>query len=296
MLKFSSAIASKADADAICAFLAEHEMVNWTVEYDVDGDAHSLCGYFKNKARGQDDFSRIVEAFGNIGAVKISHVETDDWMKVYRKSAKPWQCEDLCWVPTFMKEEFKAPENSVCVYVEPGMAFGSGAHISTQLCGRALVMFKGLYEKTGDLVIKNCIDVGCGSGILGISALKFGFVHATFIDIDEDAIRITQENAQENGIFPDQMDIAIGDFKIELLGRQTDLLMANILADALVKNAHLLVNSIKSGGLLCLGGILRSESAAVMGVFGRIVRDKWESFLENSIDDGEWSTLVYFRA
>ena len=156
-------------------------------------------------------------------------------------------------------------------------------------------MFQNLYKKTDDLVIKNCIDAGCGSGILGISAIKLGLSHATMIDIDQDAVRIARENAILNEVYPDQIDFVVGDLRTNLLGRQTDLLMANILANVLVDNADLLVNSVNAGGLLCLSGILAREADDVKEVFVKLVNNRWSSNMCTSSINGEWASISFFR-
>ena len=73
------------------------------------------------------------------------------------------------------------------------------------------------------------------------------------------------------------------------------MLVANILANVLIENVGLLVNSVRPGGLLCLSGILKSEKSEVVSVFGDLIKKKWESVLENFIEDGEWAALAYFR-
>ncbi|MDR2779408.1 MAG: 50S ribosomal protein L11 methyltransferase [Puniceicoccales bacterium] len=295
MLKFSSKILSNEKANSVGEFLSDQELVYWSVEKDCLRDEYFLCGYISDEQIGHKDFAKIKSVFGDIKDVKVTTINPSDWEEVYKKSAKIWKCEDLYWVPAFMKDTVEIPEGGVGVYIEPGMAFGSGTHETSQLCARALVMFKSLYTKTNDLIIKSCIDAGCGSGILGISALKLGLVHATFIDIDTDAIRISRENALANGLFPDQMDFVIGDIKIGLLGRQADLLMVNILSDILVENADLLVSSVKPGGLLCVSGILKDEKFDVASEFTKFTKKRWESVVESSMDDREWSLLAYFR-
>ncbi|MDR0742410.1 MAG: 50S ribosomal protein L11 methyltransferase [Puniceicoccales bacterium] len=295
MLKFFSKISSQERANLIGEFLDDQELVCWSIEKDCLHDKYFLCGYVSNEQVGNADFAKIKSVFSDLGSAEISIINPSDWEEVYRKSAKLWKCEDLYWVPTFLKGEIEIPEDGIRVYIEPGMAFGSGSHETSRLCARALVMFKSLYKKTNDLMIKSCIDIGCGSGILGISALKLGLSHVTFIDIDADAIRISQENALANGLFIDQMDFVTGDVRVSLLGRHADLLMANILSNVLVENADLLVNSVKPGGLLCVSGILKDEKLDVASEFTKFIKKRWASVIESSMDDGEWSLLAYFR-
>jgi ribosomal protein L11 methyltransferase len=295
MLKFYAKIPSKESAKSIYDFLIDQELVRWTVETDVVRDTCALRGYVDDEAAGKAEFERIAVACGDIETPSVAPLKKADWVEAYKKSAQPWQCECLYWIPTFMADEIEVPESVVPVYIEPGMAFGTGSHETTQLCGRALVMFKTLYEKTDDLMIKSCMDIGCGSGILGISAIKIGLVHAIMIDIDEDAIRISQENARLNGVFPDQVDFIVGDLKIGLLGRQADVVMANLSTDVLLGNADLLINSVKANGLLCIGGILRSEKMEVSSVFGEFARKRWgNGTMESFIDGNDWTVIVYF--
>ncbi|MDR1173651.1 MAG: 50S ribosomal protein L11 methyltransferase [Puniceicoccales bacterium] len=295
MLKFFSKISSQESAGLIGEFLDDQELVCWSIEKDCLQDENLLCGYVLDERTGNEDFARIKSAFSDLGNAEMVTIEPSDWEEAYRKSAKLWKCEDLYWVPTFLKDEIEIPEGGTGIFIEPGMAFGSGSHETSQLCARALVMFKSLYRKTNDLMIKSCIDIGCGSGILGISALKLGLSHATFIDIDADAVRISQENALANGLFLDQMDFVTGDVRVSLLGRHADLLMANILSNVLTENADLLVNSVKPGGLLCISGILKNEKFDVASEFTKFIKKRWPSVVESSMDDGEWSLLAYFR-
>ncbi|MDR1413981.1 MAG: 50S ribosomal protein L11 methyltransferase [Puniceicoccales bacterium] len=294
MLKFSSEIFRQENVQAIGEFLNENELVCWTIEKDEFGKC-LLCGYVEDEATGNAVFLKVKDNFTDLSDASVVAINPTNWVEEYKKFAKPWSCEDLHWVPLCMKEEVEVPEYAVGVSVDAEMAFGSGSHETTQLCARILLMFRNLHSKTDDLVIKDCIDAGCGSGILGISAVKLGLSKVTFIDTDADALRICKKNALQNGLFADQMDFAHGDIKICLLGRQTDLLMANILANVLVDNANLLVGSVKSGGLLCLSGILKSESQEVASVFSKLTKAKWESVFENSLSEGEWTALAYFR-
>jgi ribosomal protein L11 methyltransferase len=296
MLKFSAKILSEENANLVNEFLNENELVRWVIEKEISKERYFLRGYVDGEAEGKAEFKRISEACKGVGEVTILQVKPKDWAEAYKKSAEPWKYERLHWIPTFMKGKVETDGDEIPIYIEPGMAFGTGSHETTRLCGRVLMMFKSLFEKTDDLIIKSCLDVGCGSGILGISAIKLGLIHATLIDIDVDAIRISRENAELNGVFPDQIDFVEGDLKIGLLGRQADLLMANISADVLIANGDLIVNSVKPDGLMCLGGILIEEKAKLSAVFSELTKKRWGSgVLENSIDEGDWTVLIYFR-
>ena len=295
MLKFSVILPEKKLADQLEVFLENEQLDRWTIEKNNISGKYRLCGYVDSLEIGNKDFSRIVSEFKDLPKAKILKIKKDGWEVAYRNSAKPWRCENLRWIPLWMKDQVQLNENDIPVYIEPGMAFGTGTHETTQMCAHTLVMFQNLYKKTDDLVIKNCIDAGCGSGILGISAIKLGLSHATMIDIDPDAVRIARENAILNEVYPDQIDFVVGDLRTNLLGRQTDLLMANILANVLVDNADLLVNSVNAGGLLCLSGILASEADDVKEVFVKLVNNRWSSNMCTSSINGEWASISFFR-
>ncbi|MDR1595619.1 MAG: 50S ribosomal protein L11 methyltransferase [Puniceicoccales bacterium] len=295
MLRFSSIVASQKDADAIAEFLCENELCRWTIELDSASGQCLLCGYADDEFTGKSDFLLIKNVFSAIGDAEVAEIDRKDWVNEYKKSSQPWRCGPLHWIPLFMKDEIEVQEGDVAVYVDPGMAFGSGAHETTRLCAKSILFFRELYEKTGDLVVKNCIDLGCGSGILGISAVKLGLSRATFMDIDSDSVRISRENALQNELFAEQMDFVVGDLKVQLLGRQADLLVANILSDVLVENVDLIVSSVITGGMLCLGGILRNERDEVASIFRESIDTRWDSTFENHSEGDEWVALSYFR-
>ena len=294
MYKFEAQIPSEEFCDSVESFLLENEFINWGVESNKVTGQCFLCGYLDSTEKGESEFSKIKNAFPGLIGKKVRKYKQVDWSQKYKKFIKPWQCENLFWIPEHLRGQVSMPEGSIPVYIEPGMAFGTGVHETTRLCGRALMMFKNMYEKNNDLIVKTCMDVGCGSGILGITALKVGFVHSTMIDIDADAVRIAGQNALLNGIFPDQMTLVTGDIKSNLLGRQADLVVANILSNVLIENADLLISCVKPDGILCLSGVLRKEKEEVRAIFREKTEKKWNAVLDNSIDDGEWSALVYF--
>lgn len=295
MLKYSIELRDDSLISAINEFLEEHEYICWAVEEDALTHSFSLCGYVASQEQGNEELSNISKYVNADLNPTINTIPDNDWTVAYRASAKPWQCENLHWIPLWMKDSINLPKDAVGIYIEPGMAFGTGAHETTQLCARSLVMFCNLYKKTEDLVIKNCIDVGCGSGILGISAIKLGMSHATLLDIDPDAVRIAEENAKLNGVFPEQVDFVVGDLKTNLLGRQADLLLVNILSNVLLDNAELLVKSVRPGGMLSLSGILTTERDIVHKAFEKQIEKHWKSHIETFGDIGEWTVLTYFR-
>ncbi|MDR0715758.1 MAG: 50S ribosomal protein L11 methyltransferase, partial [Puniceicoccales bacterium] len=132
-------------------------------------------------------------------------------------------------------------------------------------------------------------------GILGISALKCGLQHALLIDSDENAITTSQENAANNGIDPLTIDYLCCDLKLGLLGREADLIFANILANVLIENSDILASSVRPGGMLCLSGILVDEMADVRSAFEKSFKKFWASSLENIAKYDDWGMFTFLR-
>ena len=295
MYKLSSEISGADLADKIDQYLQEQCLVCWSIEKNEETGSYALCGYFDSPEDGKLEAVQIQENFPEIELPVGEVLQDQDWKESYKKFVRPWQCGELLWVPSWMKGQLAIEPDLVPIYIEPGMAFGTGMHETTRVCAQGLVTFCSLYEKSNDLVVKNCLDIGCGTGILGISAIKLGLSHAVMIDLDEDAVRICKENAKENGIFQDQMEFIVGDVKVALLGREADLVFANILSPVLLENRDLLINSTKPGGMLCLSGILTSEEEEIIDAFTEEIQKIWGGHLQTVVRDGEWSGIFFLR-
>ncbi|MDR0595626.1 MAG: 50S ribosomal protein L11 methyltransferase [Puniceicoccales bacterium] len=295
MIKFALQIEAK-DAEDVNVFLQENGFQECVLSHDVDHDIHQVCGYFEDKGIGEKIFNGIRDKFALPFEIKVESLVEADWINEYKKYCKPWSYQNLLWIPLCMKDEVAvSSENFIPVYIDTGLAFGTGMHETTRLCARALMMFATMYRSDSNWCIKKCIDVGCGTGILGISALKCGLQHALLIDSDENAITTSQENAANNGIDPLTIDYLCRDLKLGLLGREADLIFANILADVLIENSDILVSSVKPGGMLCLSGILVDEMANVRSAFEKSFKKFWVSSLENSAKYNDWGMFTFLR-
>jgi ribosomal protein L11 methyltransferase len=226
----------------------------------------------------------------------VEHVAEADWINEYKKHCRPWTYQNLMWIPLGMKDETAVPSNNfIPVYIDIGLAFGTGMHESTRLCARALLMFFAMYRTDASWCVKRCIDIGCGSGILGISALKYGLQHALLIDSDKNAIAASRENAANNAIDPFKIDYICEDLKFGLLGHDGDIVFANILSDVLVQNSDILASSVRPGGMLCLSGLLVDEIPMVRSAFEKSFKKFWNSSIENRANYGEWGMLTFLR-
>ena len=160
-----------------------------------------------------------------------------------------WVCPSWCPPPR--------PE-AVNIILDPGLAFGTGAHASTALCLEWLA--------NEPVACAEVVDYGCGSGILAIAALKCGAHHAWGVDIDRDALQISRENATRNGVMEKFNAVEAGALPPEL---HADIVMANILAPPLMELAPLFTKLVKKGGHLLLAGLLMEQIEQVAVYYTR---------------------------
>lgn len=169
------------------------------------------------------------------------------WERAWLDNFQPMQFGRRLWVCPADQSPPKG-KNQVVVRLDPGLAFGTGTHPTTALCLRWL--------DGADLADCEVIDFGCGSGILSIAALKLGAGRVIAVDHDPQALEATRANAEKNGV-SDRLRLELSD---ETPERQTDLLLANILAGTLIELEPLLAGRIRSGGSLVLSGILVDQT------------------------------------
>jgi ribosomal protein L11 methyltransferase len=171
------------------------------------------------------------------------------------------------------------------LWLDPGMAFGTGNHETTRLVVERMV---GIAARTG--AQGRVIDAGCGSGILALSAVLLGYGNVAAFDNDAEAVRVSEENAELNGL-SGRVEFYVGDLISGLAGRQAELVLANIQADVLMRFANELCAAVAAGGSLVLSGILSQELERVRTTFVALV-PAWE--IETRIL-GEWSDLTLTR-
>ena len=196
-----------------------------------------------------------MRAFLDVGECTIEESETEDvdWVNNWKQYFHQFYIDDILVIPSW---ENVKPEDSdkMVIHIDPGTAFGTGMHETTQLCIRALKKYV-----TSETEI---LDVGCGSGILGMLALKFGAKHSLGTDLDPCAIDATHENMEVNGIRKDQYEVMIGiiiDDKADqdAVGYEKyDIVAANILADVLVPLTPVIIHQMKPGAVYSTSGII----------------------------------------
>ena len=199
----------------------------------------------------------------NVGACTIEESQTEDvdWVNNWKQYFHQFYVDDILIIPSW--EEVN-PEDSdkMVIHIDPGTAFGTGMHETTQLCIRQIRKYT-----TPETTI---LDVGCGSGILGMLALKFGAKYSVGTDLDPCAIEATYENMEVNGISKEMYEVMIGniiddkDVQDKVGYGKYDIVVANILADVLVALTPVIVDQLKDGGIYITSGIIDDKEETVV--------------------------------
>ena len=199
----------------------------------------------------------------NVGECTIEESQTEDvdWVNNWKQYFHQFYVDDVLIIPSW--EEVKPEdEDKMIIHIDPGTAFGTGMHETTQLCIRQIRK-----HVTPDTTI---LDVGCGSGILGMLALKFGAKYSVGTDLDPCAIDATHENMEVNGLTKDQYEVMIGniiddkEIQDKVGYEKYDLVVANLLADVLVPLTPVIVNQMKKGGIYITSGIIDDKEETVV--------------------------------
>lgn len=216
-------------------------------------------------------------SFGTLEETKRK-VDGDDWIDVWKKHFRPIHLGKIVVVPEWISYEPK--EGEKIVLLDSNMAFGTGEHETTSMCVELI------QEKLRPDSV--CIDVGCGSGILGISALKLGAKKAYLTDIDPIAVESATHNAIKNGV-ADRAVVAHSNL-LENTDVQADIMFANITGEILVMLAPSIPKNLKKGGWLILSGIIESRLEMVVDAY-----EKVGMRAEGQVRNGEWFALALKR-
>ena len=195
------------------------------------------------------------------GSITVDETEDIDWINNWKKYFKQFYVDDILIIPSWeeVKEEDK---DKMIIHIDPGTAFGTGMHETTQLCMRQLKKY--VTSET------ELLDVGTGSGILSIVALKLGAKHAVGTDLDPCAVEAVRENMEVNGIDPASFEMMIGNIITEKeiqdrVGYECyDIVVANILAEVLVPLTPVILSQLKPGGVYITSGIIDDKEELVV--------------------------------
>ena len=228
-----------------------------------------------------------LKPFTDLGACTFAESETEDkdWINNWKQYFKPFTVDHILIKPTWetVPEEHK---DKLLIQIDPGTAFGTGMHETTQLCIRQLEKYV-----TPDSEV---LDVGTGSGILGITALKLGAKHVFGTDLDENAITAVGENLEANGIAPEQFKVVQGNIiddktvQDEVKYEYYDIAVANILADVIIMLQKELPVHIKKNGIFITSGIIDMKEEAVKAAFE--ANDAFE--IVEITHQGEWVSVT----
>ena len=216
--------------------------------------------YVPDSEEGQRQLRAYLKGLERYEPQTVS-LREEDWATSWQKYYQPIPVGQRVYiVPEWMRSE-PVPEGRVPLYLNPGLTFGTGSHATTQLC----------LELLEDAVEPGCaaLDLGCGSGILAIAALKLGAERAIGVDIVPKAVDVAYENAAMNGIGPDRLTVLAGDVLSDhvlsvRLGRgQNKVVLANIVADVIIPLSAVAGQFLAPGGVFLCSGILDEREAEV---------------------------------
>lgn len=211
----------------------------------------------------------------------LSAVKSEDWSSSWKVHFKPLRVgKRLLIVPTW--EDVPQTSGDIVIRIDPGMAFGTGGHETTRLC---LELLEEVTEASPLLTVPSLLDLGTGSGILAMAASLLGAGRILALDIDPDAIIVARENLVLNEL-SDQVEC--GTTPLESLNECFDIILANILAEELVRLAPFLVDRLLPGGSLILSGILAEKE--------QLVRQGFAPFplkFCKTTRSGDWVAMLY---
>jgi len=269
---------------------------------DPDSDTK---GTIEKAGKALKDLSR----FTDLGPCTIAESETEDkdWVNNWKTFFHPFTVDDILIKPTWEKVPDSAAGKTV-IEIDPGTAFGTGSHETTQLCIRQIEKYIKIMKEAGAGEHIEVLDVGTGSGILGIAALKFGACHVFATDLDDNAVNAVGENLKSNGISgntgeagkedgKEQFRMICGDIISNAdIQRQAgdgvyDIAVANILAPVIVELQKEVYRHLKHGGIFITSGIIDTAEEKVRKAIGE--NPEWE-FLETN-HQGEWVNITVRR-
>lgn len=225
------------------------------VEDDGTVDREKIVSDIKSVLSETAEYTEVGE-----GIVEVSETEDIDWINNWKQFFHQFYVDDLLVIPSW--EEVKPEDrDKKILHIDPGTAFGTGMHETTQLCIRALKKYL-----TPDTKL---LDVGTGSGILSIVSLMYGAKEAVGTDLDPCAIDACYENMEANGISKDRFKVMIGNIISDKAVQEEvgygiyDIVAANILADVLEPLTPVIVKNLKPGGIYITSGIIDTKEKEV---------------------------------
>lgn len=267
------------DGIAYLSFFVEEKEDGGLEVGGVPTDKETILSQIRDELEELRFFMEIGE-----GSVTVTETEDIDWINNWKQYFHQFYIDDLLVIPSWeeVKEEDK---DKKILHIDPGTAFGTGMHETTQLCIRQIK--KHLTDTT------ELLDVGTGSGILAILALMYGAKHAVGTDLDPCAVEAVAQNMEANGIPAQDFEMMIGNIITDREVQDRvgyacyDIVVANILADVLVPLTPVIVHQLKKGGIYITSGIINDKENVVR----KAVEDAGLEILEVTYQ-GEWVSVT----
>ena len=259
---------------------------NWVLNYNHFNKVTQLEGYFSSKTDADEEIRKLSEItkFNFFSALSVTEISNEDWENSYKKHFKPWRIGKFHWIPIWCKETFSVPDDELKIFLDPGMAFGTGNHETTKLCLECMVLIS---QKLNTKEKQDFIDVGSGSGILALTASILGFEKVCAVDSDEIAIKVSKENADLNSL--ENINFISSPIQNLQTYKKYDFVVANIQADILLTNSKRLIDLLQPEGYLLLSGILESEVDFVHSHFENVFNSLNKKVTSKKKGMNEWS-------
>jgi ribosomal protein L11 methyltransferase len=270
---------AEAVADVLARYAPNGVMTEQAVKFNDEEDEGTPVGditvraYLPADETLEETRQKLEESLYYLGMIQplpaptFTPIADQNWMEAWKTRYQPIPIgKKLIIVPVWMD----SPEpGRISIRIDPGMAFGTGTHPTTQLCLELLEVVFDERQKAKDGGKPSVIDVGCGSGILSVAALKLGAEIALGVDIDEASVKNSRENADNNGIPAEKFLIGLGSVGEVKSGNfafsQAPLVLANILAPVLVRLFDAgMADLVAPGGHIILSGILDHQAESVI--------------------------------
>ncbi|MCR4739121.1 MAG: 50S ribosomal protein L11 methyltransferase [Lachnospiraceae bacterium] len=242
-------------------------------------DNEALLRDIRNELESIKEYADIGE-----GTITVTELKDEDYLNNWKQFFHQFEIEDILFIPSW--EDVPAGNGDrLVIHIDPGSAFGTGKHETTNMCIKALKKT----VKKGDSIL----DIGTGSGILSIMAYKFGAERAVGTDLDVCAIDAVRDNMEANGLGDAGFELIIGniiddkEIQDEVGYEKYDVVAANILAEVLIKLIPVVKNHIKKGGTLILSGIIDDKEKTVSDV---LKENGYE--IREADHMGEWAALT----
>lgn len=253
------------------------------VEISAGLRADPIVNFYFENLESSDKFKNWLQSLDLKIDIAQAQEETQDWNAYWREHYDTIDLvNDYKIVPSWKKESSESLHKNIYIY--PGMGFGTGNHETTYLC------LLSMFEK--ELQFNSVLDFGCGSGILGIGALKLNPNAAVdFYDIDEEALKNCQENIKLNELDTNNYPCLLPDKRAQIDSQKYDLVFANILKHVLIAEKQALFQYLNEGASLLLSGILKEQASEVISEF-----EATGLSLEKEYNKGDWIALLMRRS